>query len=167
MKNYIMRSVVTIILLILVLVLAGCSVGRQEVRTENRPEVREISLTSGGEVTYTSGHGGSDTVTFWRDGTAEMRSEMTEHFKPQPVVVKRAQFSTDRFERLAKVFEDNGFFEKNANEGNIQDAWQNLKVVTSTGEKTIHTLGSNDPQIRAMVDAVNKLSGEVQWEDAK
>src|SRR5437867_3226556 len=138
-----MRVAVTIILLILALVLAGCSTGGQEVRPENRPEVREISLTSGGEVTYTSGHGGSDTVTFRRDGTAEMRSETTENFKQQPVVIKRARFSTDRFERLAKTLEENGFFEKNENEGNIQDAWQNLKVVTSTGEKTIHTLGSN------------------------
>ena len=59
---------------VLALVLAGCSTGGQEVRTENRPEVREISLTSGGEVTYTSGHGGSDTVTFRLDGTAEMRA---------------------------------------------------------------------------------------------
>jgi hypothetical protein len=68
-----------------------------------------------------------------------MRSEVTEKFEKQPVAVKRARFSTDQFERLAKIFEENGFFEKEA-EGNVQDAWRNLKAVTTTGEKSLQTL---------------------------
>lgn len=147
----------TITLLIFVSILPGCSTRRQG--------VREITLSSGGEVAYTTGHGGSNTITFRRDGTAEMRSASTEKFVAQAPVIKWASFSTDRFERLAATIDGNGFFEKKENEGNIQDAWQNLKVVTIAGEKTIQTLGRNDSQIKAMVDAVNDLAAKVQWEE--
>ena len=151
-----MRTYLIITLLILVSILSGCSMRRQE--------IREITLSSGGEVAYTTGHGGSDSITFRRDGTAEMRSVSTENFVAQEPIMKRARFSTDQFERLAATMDGNGFFEKKENEGNIHDAWQNLKVVTITGEKTIQTLGRNDPQIKAMIDAVNDLAGELQWE---
>jgi hypothetical protein len=130
-----------------------------------RQEIREITLSSGGEVAYTTGRGGSNSITFRRDGTAEMRSANTEKFVAQAPVIKRAQFSTDQFERLAATMDGNGFFEKKENEGNIQDAWQNLKVVTITGEKTIQTLGRNDPQIKTMIDSVNDLAAKVQWKE--
>jgi hypothetical protein len=164
-----MRIAIAIVWLVFGLMLQGCSrstPGTQET-TPSKQDIREITLSSGGEVTYTTGNGRSDSVTFRRDGTAEMRSEATEKFVKQPIVVKRARFSTDRFERLAKVFEENGFFEKET-EGNVQDAWRNLKVVTSKSEKTLQTLGRDgDPQIRAMLDAVNALAKEVQWEEVK
>ena len=151
-----MRRYLIITLFILVSILPGCSTRRQG--------IREITLSSGGEVAYTTGHGGSDSITFRRDGTAEMRSASTENFVDQAPVIKRAQFSTDQFERLAATLDGNGFFDKKENEGNIQDAWQNLKVVTTTGEKTIQTLGRNDPRIKAMVDAVNDLAAKLHWQ---
>ena len=155
-----MRRYLIITLVIYGLVLTTCSMRRQG--------IREITLSSGGEVTYTSGRGGTYSVTFWRDGTAEMRSEKTENFVSQAPVIKRAQFSTDRFKRLAATIDNNGFFEKNESEGSIHDAWEILKVVTTTGEKTIQTLGrSGDPQIKAMIDAVDDLAGELQWEEVK
>ena len=150
-----MSRYLIITLLIFVSILPGCSTRRQG--------IREITLSSGGDVVYTTGHGGSDSITFRRDGTAEMRSASTEKFVAQGPVIKRAQFSTDQFERLAATIDGNGFFDKKENEGNIQDAWQNLKVVTLTGERTIQTLGRNDPQIKAMVDAVNDLAAKLQW----
>ena len=92
-----------------------------------------------------------------------MRSASAEKFVAQAPVIKRAEFLTDQFERLAATMDNNGFFEKKENEGNIQDAWQNFKVVTITGEKTLQTLGRNDPQIKTMVDAVNDLAAKLQW----
>ena len=151
-----MRRYLIITLFILVSILPG--------RSTRRQGIREITLSSGGDVAYTTGHGSSDSITLRRDGTAEMRSASTENFVDQAPVIKRAQFSTDQFERLAATLDGNGFFEKKENEGNVQDAWQNLKVVTTTGEKTIQTLGRNDPQIKAMVDAVNDLAAKLHWQ---
>ena len=153
-----MRTAVTVWFAIFASILAGCSMKRQE--------IREITLSSGGEVTYTTGHGSTYSVTFRRDGTAESRNVTTENFVAQAPVVKRARFSTDRFERLAGTINSNGFFEKKEEEGHVDDTWQNLKVVSTTGEKTIQTLGrSGDPQIKAMVDAVSNLAGELQWDN--
>ena len=159
-----------IVWLILGLWLLSCSTNKTgaDERLLNKRDIREITLTSGNEVAYTSGNGRSDSITFRRDGTAEMRSGSTVKFAKQPDVVKQAHFSTDRFERLAKVLDENGFSEKGENEGNVQDAWRNLKVVTPTGEKTIQTFGRDgDTQIKAMLDAVNALAGEMQWEDVR
>jgi len=144
-------------LLIFMSILPACSMRRQE--------IREVTLSSGGEVAYTTGRGSVSSVTFRRDGTAEMRSTTTENFVGQGLVVKRARFSTDRFASLAATIDNNGFFEKKEEEGHIEDAWQSLKVVTTAGEKTIQTLGRNDPQIKAMVDAINTLAAELQWEE--
>ena len=152
-----MRRYLILTLLIFVSILPGCATRRQG--------IREITLSSGGEVAYTTGHGGSSSITFRRDGTAEMRSTSTENFVAQAPVIKRAQFSTDQFERLAATMDANGFFEKKENEGNIQDAWQSLKVVTTTGDRTIQTLGRNDPQIKTMVAAVDDLAAKVQWKE--
>src|SRR5215218_2143433 len=105
--------------------LPGCSARRQG--------IREISLSNGGAVAYTTEHGGSNLVTFRRDGTAEMRSVTTDNSVAQAPIIKRARFSTDRFKRLAGIVDRNGFFEKKENEGNVRDSWQNLKVVTTTG----------------------------------
>jgi len=146
-----------ITLLIFVSILPGCSMRRQE--------IREVTLSSGGEVAYTTGRGGGSSITFRRDGTAESRSATTENFVGQGLVVRRARFSTDRFERLSATIDNNGFFEKKEEEGRIEDAWQSLKVVTTSGEKTIQTLGRNDAQIKAMLDAINTLAAEMQWEE--
>src|SRR5215468_3198834 len=120
-KRLIMRIVIAIAWLVFGLMFQGCSTSKPGTgeTISSKQDIREITLSSGGEVTYTTGNGRSDSVTFRRDGTAEMRTEATEKFKQQPVVVKRARFSTDRFERLAKVFEENGFFEKKENEGSV------------------------------------------------
>ena len=123
---------------------------------------------TGGEVTYTTGNGRSDMVTFRRDGTAEMRSEATKNFAQQAAVVKRARLTTDQFENLVKIIMENGFFEKNENEGHVEDAWRNLKVVTTAGEKTVQTFGRDDDhEVRAMIDAVNALTRQLSWEEVK
>jgi hypothetical protein len=129
--------------------------------------IREITLTSGGDVAYTTGNGRNYSVTFHRDGTAESRTETTEKFVKQKTIVKQARFSTDRFEDLSATIDNNGFFEKNEKDGVVQDAWENLKVVTTDGEKTIHAFGRNDAQVQIMVDAVKKLDRDLQWEEMK
>jgi hypothetical protein len=161
-----MKKRVAIALLMLIATLPGCSTTGPD--AANRPEVREISLMNGAEVTYSTGNGRSDVVTFRRDGTAEMRSEVTEKFVQLPIVIKRAQLSSDQFDLLARIIQEHGFFEKKENEEPVADAWRNLKVVTSTGEKTIQTFDrDSDPEIKSMLDAVDALAREMKWEEAK
>ena len=71
-----MRRYLIITLLIFMPIVPGCSMRRQE--------IREITLSSGGEVAYTTGHGGSNSVTFRRDGTAEICREDDGQPEPDP-----------------------------------------------------------------------------------
>jgi hypothetical protein len=168
-----MNKSTAIVLLVLVAILPACSTSGSATNSKSedetsKPEVREISLMTGDEVTYTTGNGRSDVWTFRRDGTAEMRSDITEKFVRQAAVIKRARLSNDQFERLEKVINENGFFDKKESEKPVADAWRNLKVVTSAGEKTIQTFGGDDdPDISTMIRAITSLASELQWENAK
>ena len=168
-----MHRYLIIALLIAAVILPACSMRRQG--------IREITLRSGGMgpdpmANYYS-------VTFRRDGTAEMvkltigssddeagtqsESGRDNETQQQSNIRKRTSFSTDRFEGLAAALDNNGFFSKDERGGMVMDAWQSLTVLTTTGEKTIQTLGRDDAQINTMVDATDRLTDELQWEDVK
>jgi len=161
-----------IALLIAGVILPSCSMRRQG--------IREITLRSGGMGPNETVN--SHSVTFRRDGTAEMVSgtisSADDEAGARPTtpdanngaaqntsIHKRARFSTDRFERLAATLDNNGFFSKDEQDGMVMDAWQSLYVVTTTGEKTIQTLGRDDPQIKTMIEAIGSLRDELQWEE--
>lgn len=168
-----MHRYLIIALLIAAVILPACSMRRQG--------IREITLRSGGMGPDHTVNNYS--VTFRRDGTAEMVSGTVGNgndvagTSPAPNAdndtqlnadtPKRTTFSTDRFERLAATLDNNDFFSKDERGGAVTDASQSLTVLTTTGAKTIQTLGRNDPQIKTMVDAVGKLADELQWEEVR
>ena len=170
-----MHRYLILVLLIACVILPACSMRRQG--------IREVTLRSGGMGPNHTVNNYS--VTFRRDGTAEMVSgtisSSDEEAGLRPAspdanssgtaqnagIFRRAKFSTDRFERLAATLDNNGFFSKDEQGGMVMDAWQNLSVVSTTGEKTIQTLGRDDPQIKTMIAAIDSLSHDLQWEDVK
>jgi hypothetical protein len=145
-----------------------------------RQGIREITLRSGMGPEHA---GNSYSVTFRRHGTAEMVNgtvrSSDDEAAPRPApgtnnetqqnagTHKRTTFSTDRFESLAATLDNNGFFSKDESGAAVTDASQSLTVLTTTGEKTIQTLGRNDPQIKSMLDAIGKLTDELQWEQVE
>jgi len=166
-----MHRYLILVLLIACVILPACSMRRQG--------IREVTLRSGGMGPNHTVNNYS--VTFRRDGTAEMVSgtisSTDDEAGTRPTspdansgtvqnadIYKRARFSTDRFERLAATLDNNGFFSKDEYGGIVMDAWQSLSVVTMTGEKTVQTLGRDDPQIKTMIEAIDSLRDELQWE---
>ena len=168
-----MRRYLLIALLIAAVILPACSTRRQG--------IREITLRSGGMGPDHTVNNYS--VTFRRDGTAEMVSGTLGNgndaagTSPAPGTNnetqqnagthKRTTFSTDRFKRLAATLDNNGFFSKDESAAAVTDASQSLTVLTTTGEKTIQTLGRKDPQIKSMLDAIGSLTDELQWEQVE
>ena len=169
------------LLLVLAVCSGGCAPRGDEIREVAGPdEIREITMRSGGMGPNRTVNNYS--VTLRRDGTAEMIRETTRMSEPdhgvrqgeknsntrenapQPESIrKRASVLKLQFESLARSIKNNGFFDKKEYEGMVTDAWENITVVSASGEKTIQTLGRDDPQIKAMLDAINRLVEELEW----
>jgi hypothetical protein len=155
-----MRGRLLALVLIFGLLLPGCAL----VRRFERHQIREITL-SGGGIQY-NGKGQSQSVTFKADGTAVRVKETFEHDFPKAgdvITVERAQISAEDFGRLAKAINDNHFFSKAERAGMIMDANGSLTVGYDGGKKSIQTLGRDDSEIDAMLQAIADTSGELQW----
>jgi len=128
-------------------------------------KISEITLMGGG-YQYNGG-GGSTTVTLKADGTATRQKVTFAHDTPrdgESQTAERAHIPPEVFARLAAAINDNHFFAKAEKEGMVYDAFQSLTVVYDGGEKTIQTIGRDDPEIKAMLSAFGGTVDQLQWE---
>ena len=168
-----MHRYLIIALLIAAVFLPACSMRRQG--------IREITLKSGGMGPDHTVNNYS--VTFRRDGTAEMASGTVRNgndgagTSPASNADNETQQDagthkrSDVFDRPLRTprcdHRQQRLFFKRRERRRVTDASQSLTVLTTTGERTIQTLGRNDPQIKSMLDAIGKLTDELQWEEVK
>jgi hypothetical protein len=146
--------------LIFVVLVTGCGV----LRRFERHQIREVML-SGGGIQY-NGKGHFESVRLNADGTAERRKDTFEHDFPKTgevSTVEKAEVSPEAFARLSKAINDNHFFSKAEREGMVMDANGSLTVVYDGGEKSIQTLGREDSEIDAMLQAIADTTRELQW----
>lgn len=150
------RSSITWALCILVGLSVGCM-------THAGTNVREISMRRDG--TSPEGFAQSEAIIFRRNGEAERSVRVRESVdKVRLDSHDIGQISTDAFERLVRVIDDNGFEFKmdRKRDGPVSN---DLTVIAVTSDEGSHDLiaDTQDPQIQNIIKAIDTEAKEIEW----
>lgn len=149
------RSAVVVLVVVLAMFGVAC------MRHAGRNVVEVNVITAEADA---SGATVSKSVVLRRDGTAERQTRIKKRVdEVNSDISQTGKFSTDKFERLAKVIEENGFFDMAASDGSDSEPSMTMRVTTDSESKTIQ-VSPGDPKVKNIVDAVNKIvDGIAVW----
>jgi hypothetical protein len=125
--------------------------------------VREISLMKSG--TTAEGFAKSEAIIFRRNGEAERSVRVRESADQVRLDTRDAgQISTDTFERLVRVIDDNGF-EFKINQKREGPVTGGLTVITVTSDEGSQDLIADpqDPQIQNILTAIENVEKDAAW----